>query len=70
MGKSTKPMAAPEGAYGWTVEQFAARYQVNRSTVYNWMSSGHLASAKLSGARRILPEHDQAFRARSQSEAA
>jgi predicted site-specific integrase-resolvase len=67
MPSTTKPIHTPDEAVCWTVDQFAARYQVNRSTIYNWLNRGLLQSVKISGARRILPEHDQAFRERFQS---
>jgi len=59
----------PESAACWTIDQFAARYQVNRCTVYKWLRDGLLESVKIAGSRRILPEHDQAFRERFKSEA-
>jgi predicted site-specific integrase-resolvase len=67
MANTTKPTQAPDAAVCWTVDQFAARWQVNRSTIYNWLSSGLLQSVKISGARRILPSHEEAFRERFQS---
>lgn len=54
----------PDAPVCWTVNQFAARWQVNRSTIYNWLNRGLLDSVKISGARRILPEHETKFMAR------
>lgn len=48
----------------WTVPEYANRYRVCRATVYNWLSAGWLQSSKIGGVRRILPEHDKAFRDR------
>jgi len=59
--EKTKP--APVNTIGpWTVPEFADMYRVCRATIYNWMSEGWLQSVKIGGARRILPEHDRAFR--------
>lgn len=48
----------------WTPKEFAERYRVSRATVYNWFERGLLGSVKIGGARRILREHDDAFRSR------
>jgi len=48
----------------WTVPEYAAYYRVSRATIYNWLKADWLQSAKIGGARRILPLHDEAFRAR------
>jgi predicted site-specific integrase-resolvase len=48
----------------WTPEEYAERYRVCRASVYNWFKRGLLDSVKIGGARRILREHDEAFRSR------
>jgi hypothetical protein len=48
----------------WTASEYAALYAVSRATVYSWFGKGWLGSSKIGGCRRILPEHDIAFRAR------
>lgn len=48
----------------WTPQEYAERYRVCRATVYNWLNRGWLESKKFGGARRILKEHDEDFRAR------
>jgi len=48
----------------WTPNEYAALYAVSRATVYNWFSKGWLLSSKIGGCRRIMPSHDEAFRAR------
>lgn len=57
----------PKDTFGWTIPQYAHRYQVVRGTVHNWMNKGWLDSVKIGGTRRVLPEHDKKFRARFQS---
>jgi excisionase family DNA binding protein len=59
----------PEGAFGWTIDQYAGRVQVHRGTVFNWLKKGKLSSIKIDGTRRILPDHDREFRERFKSEA-
>ena len=48
----------------WTADEYAALYAVSRATVYAWFSRGWLGSSKIGGCRRIMPSHDEAFRAR------
>ena len=48
----------------WTVNEFELLYAVSRATVYGWLSKGWLGSSKIGGSRRIMPNHDQAFRER------
>jgi excisionase family DNA binding protein len=48
----------------WSPAEYAERYGVCRATVYNWLKAGMLESKKIGGARRILKEHDDEFRAR------
>lgn len=57
----------PEAAGTLTIEQYCELWQVCRSTVYSWINKGMLDSVKVGGTRRILPEHDRAFRERFQS---
>lgn len=46
----------------WTVDQAAAFLQVERSTIYRWMSDGELPSIRLGKrARRLDPEKVRAF---------
>ena len=54
------------GAY--RVTEYAKLYRVSRATVYSWMQQGWLGSVKIGGCRRILSEHDEAFRRRFMSE--
>lgn len=56
----------PEGAAGWTIPQYAERWQVSRGCVHKWLRDGELSSVKIGGTRRILPEHDHDFRKRHQ----
>jgi hypothetical protein len=48
----------------WTPAEYAALFAVSRATVYNWLGKGWLGSSKIGGCRRILPIHDENFRAR------
>lgn len=67
--RSNSTSEQPEGALGWTIPQYADRWQVSRGCIHNWLKRGELGSVKIGGTRRILPEHDRAFRERHQSEA-
>ena len=49
---------------GYRVTEYADLFRVSRATVYTWMQKGWLGSVKIGGCRRILAEHDEAFRTR------
>lgn len=59
-----------EDTFGWTIPQYASRYQVVRGTVHNWLNKGWLDSVKIGGIRRILPKHDAKFRRRFETDEA
>lgn len=70
MSNKAKPTKPPVERRAFSVDEFAERWGMVRSAVYDLMAKGELQSVKIGRRRVITLEQEERFRIRKEAEAA